>query len=258
MKRLILITMIVLFAAESHAELVTKPIEYTHDDTVLEGYLTYDDALEGKRPGVLVVHEWWGLNDYTKKRAEQLAGMGYVAFAVDMYGKGHVTKDPKEAMQWAGHIRTNQLMRSRAKVGLDVLLGQELVDPNRVAAIGFCFGGTTVLELAYSGLDVSGVVSFHGGLTAPKPEDKGNINAKFLVLHGAEDPNVKPEAIAAFQEAMGEIGADWHMVYYGGAVHSFSNPEAGNDKSRGAAYDEKAARRSWKHMQNFFEEIFAE
>ncbi len=256
MKRFLLIMLVVLFAAEVHAEIVMNPVEYTHGETVLEGYLAYDDAIEGKRPGVLVVHEWWGLNEYTKMRTEQLAGMGYIAFAVDMYGKGKATKDPKQAMEWAGHIRTNQLMRDRAKVGLDVLLANDMVDPKRVAAIGFCFGGTTVLELSYTGMDVVGVVSFHGGLTAPKPED--TIKAKVLVLHGAEDPNIKSEDIAAFQEAMREAGADWQMVYYGGAVHSFSNPEAGNDKSRGAAYDEKAAMRSWKHMQVFFEEIFRE
>ncbi|MBD3307685.1 dienelactone hydrolase family protein [candidate division KSB3 bacterium] len=259
MKKYILTILLVgTFAVTAQAAVVMQPVEYTHGDTVLEGYLAYDDAIEGPRPGVLVVHEWWGLNDYTKMRTEMLADMGYVAFAVDMYGKGQATKDPQMAAKWAGHVRTNQLMRDRAKVGLDVLLQHDQVDPERVAAIGFCFGGTTVLELAYSGLDVEGVVSFHGGLTSPKPEDMDSIKAKFLVLHGANDPHVKPEAIDAFQAAMKEVEADWQMIFYGGAVHSFSNPEAGDDPSTGAAYNEKAAKRSWKHMQVFFEEIFQE
>jgi dienelactone hydrolase len=147
-------------------------------------------------------------------------------------------------------------MRQRAQAGLKALAARPQADPQRLAAIGFCFGGTTVLELAYSGAAVKGVASFHGGLTAPKPEDLKNCQAKFLILHGAEDPHVKAEEIAAFQEGMRRAGADWQMIYYGGAVHSFANPGAGSDKSKGAAYDPKAAARSWQHMQMFLKEIF--
>jgi dienelactone hydrolase len=147
-------------------------------------------------------------------------------------------------------------MRERAKAGLEVLRKHNLVDSQRLAAIGFCFGGTTVLELAYSGADVKGVASFHGGLTAPKPEEMKNLKAKILILHGADDPHVKPEEIKAFQEAMRQAGADWQMIYYGGAVHSFANPKAGSDKSKGLAYDPKAAARSWQHLQLFLQEIF--
>ncbi len=241
----------------AHAKLVTKAVEYKQGDTVLEGYLAYDDAIKGKRPGVMVVHEWWGLNDYAKKRAEQLAEMGYVAFAADMYGKGVTTKDPQEAGRLAGLLRGQPLLRERAQAGLKVLAQLGLADPKRLAAIGFCFGGSTVLELAYTGADLAGVVSFHGGLPVPKPEELKNLKARILILHGADDPLVKPQEMAAFHEAMRQAGADWQMISYGGAVHSFSNPKAGDAKIKGVAYDPQAAKRSWKHMQAFFEEIFA-
>ncbi|MDI6854454.1 MAG: dienelactone hydrolase family protein [Deltaproteobacteria bacterium] len=238
------------------AKVVGQTVEYRQNGTLLKGYLAYDDAVKGRRPGVLVVHEFWGLNDFARQRADKLAEMGYTALAVDMYGEGKVTRDRAEATKLAGHVRSTPLMRERAQAGLKVLRKHNLVDPQRLAAIGFCFGGTTVLELAYSGADVKGVVSFHGGLTAPKPEDRKRLKAKILILHGAEDPHVKAEEIKAFQEAMRQAGADWQMIYYGGAVHSFANPEAGRDKSSGVAYDPKAAARSWQHMQLSLQEIF--
>ena len=243
-------------ATPAAAKIVTQVIPYTQNGTALKGFLAYDDAVTGKRPGVLVVHEYWGLNEFAKERAEKLAQMGYVALAADMYGEGKVTQNPEEARQLAGHIRSTPLMRQRAQAALQVLAAQKLVDPQRLAAIGFCFGGTTVLELAYSGAPVRGVVSFHGGLTVPKPEDWQNIKASFLILHGAEDPHIKPEDIKAFQEAMRQSGADWQMNFYGGAVHSFANPAAGTDKSKGVAYNVRAATRSWQAMQLFLQEIF--
>ncbi len=250
------IILALLFSAEVHAKIIARPVEYKHGEAVLQGYLAYDDAIDGQRPGVLVAHEWWGLNDYVKKRAEQLAGLGYVAFALDMYGKGVSTRDQKEAARLAGQFRGKPLMRHRAQAGLNVLTRSKRVDPKRIAAIGFCFGGTTVLELAYSGAPLAGIVSFHGGLTTPKPDDLKNIKAKVLVLHGAEDPVAPSEKAVVFQESMRKAGVDWQMIFYGGAVHAFTNPAAGNDKTRGAAYDEKAAKRSWQHMKMFFEEIF--
>jgi dienelactone hydrolase len=253
---LLSIVLALLFSAEADANIITRPVEYKHGETVLEGYLAYDDAIDGKRPGVLVVHEWWGLNDYVKKRTEQLAGLGYVAFALDMYGKGVSTRDQKEAARLAGQFSGKPLMRHRARAGLKVLAQNKRVDPKRIAAIGFCFGGTTVLELAYSGADLAGIVSFHGGLTMPKPEDMKNIKAKVLVLHGAEDPVAPSEKAIAFQKSVRRAGVDWQMIFYGGAVHAFTNPAAGNDKTIGAAYNEKAAKRSWQHMKMFFEEIF--
>ena len=243
---------------EVQAGMVTKSVEYQHDGAVFKGYLAYDDALGGRRPGVLVVHEWWGLNDFARKTAEQLASLGYVALAADMYGQGLVTQDPEEAGRLAGELRGNPaLLQARAQAALKALAETPVVDPQRLAAIGFCFGGTTVLELAYAGAGLKGVVSFHGGLTTPKPEELKSIKAAILVLHGADDPHVTGEAIAAFQEAMRKGGLDWQMVYFGGAVHGFTNPAAGSDKAAGVAYDPRAARRSWTYMQDFFKEIFA-
>lgn len=235
----------------------TESIEYRQGDTVLEGYLAYDDASTRVRPGVLVVHEWWGLNDYAKKRAGQLAQLGYIAFAADIYGKGIRPKDPQEAGAVAGRFKNDRgLLRLRAGAALDILKNQKLTDPKRVAAIGYCFGGTAVLELARSGADVAGVVSFHGGLATPHPEDAKNIKGSVLVLHGADDPHVPPEEIAAFQDEMRKARIDWQMNIYAGAVHGFTNPATGNDPSKGAAYNEKADKRSWEAMKVFFDELF--
>jgi dienelactone hydrolase len=251
----IILTLIMF--TEAQAKLVTQTVTYKQDGAECQGFLAYDGAMRGKRPGVLVVHEWWGINDYAKKRAEQLAGLGYVAFAADMYGQGLTTTDPKEAAKQAGALRGNPtLFRARAQAALKVLADNPRVDPKRLAAIGYCFGGTTVLELAYAGADLAGVVSFHGGLTRPSSEEAKSIKARILVLHGADDPHVSAPDIAAFQEAMRQGGVDWQMVFYGGAVHTFTNPAAGSNKASGVAYDERAARRSWRAMQDFFTEIF--
>jgi dienelactone hydrolase len=225
-------------------------------DSLLNGYLVLDYSVRSKRPGVLIVHEWWGLNDFAKKRADELARMGYVAFAVDMYGKGIRTADPEEAGRLAGKYKGDRrLMRGRVRAGFDELRNHEQVDQRRVAAIGYCFGGTTVLELARSGADLAGIVSFHGGLQTPEPARAGSILANVLVLHGADDPMVPPEEVQRFQKEMREAGVDWQMIFYGNAVHSFTNPESGNDPANGIAYNETADRRSWEAMQSFFDEI---
>jgi dienelactone hydrolase len=235
----------------------TEVVEYRHGETVLEGYLAYDDSVKGVRPGVLVVHEWWGLNAYARKRTEELARLGYIAFALDMYGKGIRPTDREGASNQARIYRSDRsLMRERARAGLEVLKGHRLTDKKRVAAIGYCFGGGTALELARSGADVAGVVSFHGGLDTPEPAVSRNIKGKVLVLHGGDDPFVPAEDVLGFQEEMRKAGVDWHMVTYGGAVHSFTNPKAGDDPSRGSAYNERADRRSWEAMKAFFREIF--
>lgn len=251
------LAMILLAAVNAYGAVHTEWVQYRHGETLLEGYLAYDDAVQGPRPGVLVVHEWMGLGDYAMKRAEQLAGMGYVAFALDMYGKGVRAKTPEEAAKLSGIYKGDRpLMRARAQAGLDELRKQPLVDPARIAAIGYCFGGTTVLELARSGADVAGVVSFHGGLGTPQPADAKNIKGKVLVLHGADDPHVPPAEVAAFQDEMRKAAVDWQMIYYGGAVHSFTNPGSGTDASTGVAYNEKADKRSWEAMKVFFKELF--
>ncbi len=257
MKCLVSIIAVLLFAVTVRAEIRTEAVEYKQGDTVLEGYLAYDDAVKSKRPGVLIVHEWMGVNPYVKKRAEQIAKLGYVAFAADIYGKGVRPKNSDEAAAESKKYKTDrQLMRARVNAGLDVLKNHKLADTKRSAAIGYCFGGTTVLELGRSGADVNGIVSFHGGLDSLNPNDAKNIKGKVLALHGGDDPFVPAEQVAAFQDEMRKANIDWHMVVYGGAVHSFTNPDAGNDNSKGAAYNGKADKRSWEDMKQFFSEIF--
>jgi len=257
MKKILLSLMVVACAISAQAKIVTRTIDYKQGDTTLEGYLAYDDSISGKRPGVLVVHQWMGLTDYEKQRAEQLAQLGYVAFCADIYGKGVRPKDTSEAGAQADKYKSDRaLLRARVNAGLAELEQSGLVDPARVAAIGYCFGGTTVLELARSGANLAGVLSFHGGLDSPAPADGKNIKCKVLVCHGADDPFQKPADLAAFEDELRQASVDWVLIKYGGAVHSFTQPMAGNDNSRGAAYNERADKRSWRDMKNFFAEIF--
>ncbi len=257
MRTLALTAFLFSFTLPLHAAVQTKVIEYKQGDQALEGYLAWDDAVTGPRPGVLVVHEWTGLGDYAKMRARKLAELGYVAFAADIYGKGIRPATPQEAGAQAGIYKKDfKLMRDRVRAGLDVLRREPLCDPKRVAAIGYCFGGTCVLELARSGADVAGVVSFHGGLATANPADAKNIRGKVLVLHGGDDPHVPPKEVEAFEDEMRSAGVDWQLVVYGGAVHAFTNPSSGADKSRGAAYNAAADRRSWEAMKAFFAEVF--
>lgn len=238
------------------AGLKTQVIEYKEGDVVLEGYLAYDDSFEGKRPGILVIHEWMGLNDYAKMRADKLAGLGYVAFAADIYGKGVRPKTVEEANREATKYKNDRaLLRQRVHVALEVLKDQTIVDSKRTAAIGYCFGGTTVLELARSGADVKGVVSFHGGLSTPTPQDARNILARVLVLHGAADPFVPAKELEDFKNEMKQGKVKYKIVQYPGAVHGFTNP-ANKGEIPGALYDALADQKSWKAMQKFFDEIF--
>ncbi|MBI5444778.1 MAG: dienelactone hydrolase family protein [Deltaproteobacteria bacterium] len=237
------------------AAVKTEVVEYQDGDQTCEGFLAYDDAVKSRRPGIVVVHEWMGLGDYAKGRAKQLAELGYVAFAADIYGKGIRAKDAKEAGQLAGKYKGDlPLLRSRARAAFDPLAKNGRVDAASLFAIGYCFGGTTVLELARSGAPLAGVVSFHGGLSTKDPADAKSIKGRVLVLHGAADPYVPPAEVAAFQKEMTDAKVDWQMVFYSGAVHSFTNPGSGNDPSKGAAYDAKADRRSWEAMKAFFAE----
>jgi dienelactone hydrolase len=257
MKTGLMLASLLLVSLGARAELVSKSVEYKQGDTVLEGYSVYDDSLSGKRPGVLVVHQWKGLGEYEKSRAQMLARLGYNVFAVDIYGKGIRPSNPQDASAEAGKYKEDRaLLRSRVRAGLETLLQHELTDPDRVAAIGYCFGGTTALELARSGANIAGVVSFHGGLNTPSPDDARNIKAKVLALHGADDPFVPAAEVAAFEEEMRQAGVDWQLIAYGGAVHSFTDWDAGTDNSKGAAYNERADRRSWEAMKQFFAECF--
>ena len=244
--------------ASSLAGLVERSVDYEEGGVTLEGFHVHDSSKQGRRPAVLVIHQWTGLSDYEKGRARMLAEMGYNVFAADIYGKG-IRPQPPEAGKQAGIFKNDRaLFRKRLLAGLEILKADERTDPSKVAAIGYCFGGTGVLELARAGADLAGVVSFHGGLDAAagmaaKP---GGIPAKVLVLHGAVDPYVPADQVTAFEREMSEAKADWQLVSYGGAVHSFTHREAGDDPSKGAAYDEAADRRSWIAMKAFFEEIF--
>lgn len=251
-----LLTLIFLLSGQAWGELKHQTVEYKHGNTVCEGYLVYDDALVGMRPGVIVVHEWMGLGDNAKMRADMLAKMGYSAFAIDMYGKGVRAKNHDEAGKLSGIYRNDRnLMRARAHAGLEVFKKDPHVNSTRIAAIGYCFGGTTALEMARAGEDLKGVASFHGGLDTPSPAKAGMLKAKIIAFQGADDKWTM-SGLDAFREEMGRALADWQVVEYGGAVHSFTVKEAGNNPSTGMAYNEAADRRSWAALKEFLNEVF--
>ncbi|MBV8176186.1 MAG: dienelactone hydrolase family protein [Verrucomicrobia bacterium] len=243
-----------------HAKLVTKTVNYEQDGTKLTGYLAYDDGVtgKGKVPGVVVFPEWWGLNGYIKGRADQLAKMGYIAFGADLYGDGQTTTQPAKAEELASQLYGKPLMAERGQAALDQLLKTGLVDQNKVAAIGFCFGGSTSLALAYTGAPLTGVVTFHGGLIPPPADAAQKTKAKFLILHGALDPRVNKEAVDSFLKSMNDGKFDFQFVEYSGAVHSFSNPDADKAGLDGVSYNAEAAARSWNQMKVFFDEIFGQ
>lgn len=253
------VVLLVLLAPWSvvQAKVQTKSVAYAHGEVQLVGHLAWDDASKAKRPGVLVVHEWWGLNDYARKRAEQLASMGYVAFAVDMYGKGKVTTHPDQASAWMKETTANvKHWQARARKGLTILQNHDLVDANRMAAIGYCFGGATVTQLAYSGAPIKGVVSFHGSLPLPASNHVAGTKAKMLIAHGNADPFLTEEHIQKFRTTLDQAGVDWQMIVYARARHSFTNPGADQFGMDALKYNKKADQRSWRHMQLFFDELF--
>jgi len=215
-------------------------------------------AGEGKKPGVLVVHDWMGISPFVDAKVVELSKMGYVAFGADVYGKGVRPKSPGEAGALAGKYKGDRAMfRERLAWALRELVKRPDVDPKRIVAIGYCFGGTGVMELARSGADLAGVISFHGGLDSPTPADGKKIKARVLALHGADDPFVPAADVAAFEDELRQAKVDWQLVKYGGAVHAFTNPAAGNDNAKGAAYNATADRRSWEAAKAFFAECFA-
>ena len=250
--------LVVVLSAHVPAAVQTEVVRYRHDGTELEGTIAWDDAVTEKRPGVLVVHEWWGLNEYARSRAKNLAELGYVAFALDMYGKGKITEHPRQAGEWAAQIRSKtDQWRARASAGLDILRNDARVDPRRMAAIGYCFGGSTVLQLAYGGTELRGVVSFHGALPVPSSEDRQRIHSSILVCHGAADGFISEESLLEFRSAMAQSDVDWQMVYYAGARHGFTNPAADEYGLENLKYDPAADRRSWENMRQFFTELFS-
>ncbi|HEX8912952.1 MAG TPA: dienelactone hydrolase family protein [Humisphaera sp.] len=245
-------------AAPAPAAVQSKDVKYKVGDAEYVGFVAYDDASKDKRPGVLVAPEWVGVNDYARGRAKQLAGMGYVAFVFDPYGGGKNAADVKQSAEWSSALKNDRPeLRKRINAALATLRQQDHVDPKKVAAIGYCFGGTSVLELARGGADVLGVVSFHGGLSTTMPAKAGEVKSKVLVCHGAVDPFVPPEEVAKFEQEMEAAKVDWQLVKYADAVHSFTNPAA-DGKLKGAMYNEAADRRSWAAMRGFFKELFGE
>ena len=257
--RAILFSAAVLFgsATVANAEVKTKKVEYKFDGITFIGHLAWDDANKEKRPGVLVVHEWWGLNDYAKMRAEQLAKMGYVAFACDMYGDGKTVDHPKDATAMSGVVRKNiEVWRGRAKEAFKVLTDFEYTDKDRCAAMGYCFGGTTALQLAASGANLKAVVTFHSGLPKLKDDEAKAIKCKVLVCHGADDKFISAESIAAFKKSMdvGHVPLDFQE--YPGTVHSFTVEGADKLMLPGMAYNKNADEKSWASMKALFDEVF--
>ena len=258
--RPLLIALLLCCSTMAQAAIQTREVPYTAaDGTRLVGYHAWDDAISGPRPGVIVVHEWWGLNDYAKRRARDLAALGYSALAVDMYGDGRNTQHPDDAKAFMNAALADPAIpKARFQAGLDLLKAQPQTDPARLAAIGYCFGGKVVLDMARQGLPLAAVVSFHGSLVTATPATPGSVKAKVLVEHGAADSFITAEQIAAFKAEMDQAGADYRFVELPGAKHGFSNPDADAHKGHGLdlGYQKEADERSWADMQALFKEVF--
>jgi dienelactone hydrolase len=264
MRRLVIFLMSVIMVvaaglAPVQAKVVGKTITYQAGGVTLKGYLAYDSTIKGKRPGILVVHEWWGLNDYARRRARMLAKLGYTALALDMYGEGKQAKHPDDAGKFSSELMKNfSVAKERFAAGEALLIKQPTVDPGRIAAIGYCFGGGVVLNMARQGEDLKAVVSFHGNLMAVKPAEPGMVKAKILVLHGGADKFSTPEDILAFKKEMATAGADYRFIVYPGAMHSFTNPDAtayGRKFNLPLAYNKKADKESWQEMKKFLKGV---
>lgn len=262
MKRWILLVALAFAAHTAQAAVKGEEVQYKAGDTVFKGYLAYDDAKKDKRPGVLVVHEWWGHDDYARERARMLAALGYTALALDMYGNGHQAHHPDEAGKLSGEVRKNLVLaKLRFSAAQRLLKQHPTVDSGNIAAIGYCFGGSIVLEMARLGKNLKGVVSFHGSLNTEQPAKAGGIKARMLVLTGEADPFIPAAQVEAFKKEMDAAKANYRVVTYPGAKHSFTSKAAdqhGQKFSIPLAYNAEADRKSWAEMQNFFKEIFAQ
>jgi len=260
--RIALVFSLLLVCIQTQAALREENVEYRAGDTVLKGYLVWDDAKGEKQPGVLVVHEWWGLNDYARMRAKMLAELGYTALAVDMYGDGKKSEHAKDAKSFMKSVNEKQGVAQQRFVAAKALLASRpIVNKDKFAAIGYCFGGATVLNMARLGVDLKAVVSFHGNLETQTPAQPGEVKAKVLVLNGAADKFVTPESITAFKKEMTDAGVDYQFVNYPGALHSFTNPDAdrlGKANDLAVAYDAEADKQSWDAMQQLFKDVFGD
>ena len=258
--RVVLLFFCLFVSVQTQATLREENVEYRAGDTVMKGYLAWDDAKGEKQPGVLVVHEWWGLNDYARMRAKMLAELGYTALAVDMYGDGKNSEHAKDAKAFMQSVTEKQsVAQQRFAAAREFLVNRSNVDPDEIAAIGYCFGGSTVLNMARLGVDLKAVVSFHGNLETQTPAQPGKVKAKVLVLNGAADKFVTPESIVVFKKEMTAAGVDYQFINYPGVLHGFTNPDAdrlGKANDLAVAYDANADKQSWAAMQGLFKEVF--
>jgi len=248
---------VLLMANQAFAAVKTESVEYkAADGTVMEGFVAYDDTITKPRPGILIVHDWMGLGEFQKNKAKQLAKQGYVAFAADVYGKGVRPANADEAKELATKYKSDRaLLRDHIRAAYATLAAMKRVNNAKLVVMGYCFGGTTALELARSGVPLAGTVTFHGGLSTPTPEDAKNIKGPVLVLHGADDPLVPPAEVQGFKDEMKNANVNMTFIAYPGAVHAFTNPAAGNDNSKGAAYNAAADKASWKEFQKFLKKV---
>lgn len=260
MRHIIIILLLIMGFISGCTDIKGEPVTYKSGNTVLKGYISYDSNIREKRPGIIVVHEWWGHNEYVRRRARMLAELGYTAFALDMYGDGKQAMHPDEAGGFAREIMKNMdIGAARFIAAMDYLKKHETVDPDRIAAIGYCFGGSVVLNMARAGVDLEGVVSFHGGLATNRPAKQGEVNARILVCHGGDDTMVLPEQLSGFREEMKNADADFQIITYEGAKHSFTNPDADAYAEKfdiNVGYNAEADRKSWEDMKDFLNEVF--
>ncbi len=259
--KLVVLTLVLGVAnvADAKPKVQGRIVEYNAQGVVMKGYLAYDENIKGKRPGVLIVHEWWGLNEYARKRARMLAELGYSALAADMFGEGKQAMHPDDAGKFSSELMKNfDVAKARFVAAMDFLKQQPTADPTRVAAIGYCFGGGVVLNMARQGVDLKGVASFHGSLTAVKPAQPGSVRGKILVLSGGADKFITPEQIEAFKQEMKAVGADFRFISYPDALHSFTNPEAtelGKKFNMPIGYNADADKESWNEMKGFLSTV---
>jgi dienelactone hydrolase len=260
MRNLFLLAALLFGSSLAHATVQGKEVIYTSGDTTLKGYIAYDDAIRGKRPGILVVHEWWGNNGYARERATMLAKLGYTALALDMYGEGKEARHPDEAAKFSNELAKNlPLAKARFESAMKLLQQQDSVDAKNIAALGYCFGGSVVLQMARLGKDLKGVASFHGSLATEKPAEPGKVRARIISFTGTEDPMIPAKQVAAFRQEMERAGVDYKVVTFAGVKHSFTNPAAdeyGRKFNLPLAYDVAADRASWDETKSFLADIF--
>jgi len=260
MRRILFSLLLMFISTLSYATVQGKAMDYVVNGVTLKGYLAFDDAITEKQGAILVVHEWWGHNAYARKRADMLAALGYTALAVDMYGEGKSTEHPKEAKAFMNTFFENASEgKARFLAAIELLKQQKQVDSTKIAAVGYCFGGGVVLNMARSGVDLVGVASFHGSLSTKNPAQKGAVKAKILVLHGADDKMISTEQVDAFHKEMVSANVDVEFISYPATQHSFTNPDADKFQQKyglPVAYNEKADKASWEKLQQFLTTVF--